>query len=174
MQSVSITKLAVTLAWEIGCVARSIPLGRDSIAEEDGKWIVQPGPEWSRSQVQRKSLLLQLFALAMTVIVTAALLAIQTSQSPLVAAPHTVTPVPHAFDPDWLDVKIMIERKCLGCHRADMENRTDFSSYQALVTGKTESGDPVISPGTPSESVFWSMWRGTRWPKRIRRTPTNR
>ena len=105
--------------------------------------------------MQRKFLPLRLFALVAMTVVAGLLWVVGSPRTPVSAAPHTVTPVPHPFDPDWLDVKIMIERKCLGCHRADIEDRTDFSSYQALIAGKTESGDPVISPGNPSNSVFW-------------------
>ncbi|MEX0817961.1 MAG: multiheme c-type cytochrome, partial [Pirellulaceae bacterium] len=97
----------------------------------------------------------RLLALASIGMLAVGLFVIGSPHTPVAAAPHTVTPVPHPFDPDWLDVKLMIERKCLGCHRPDLKERTDFSSYQALVTGKTSSGDPVIQPGEPSSSVFW-------------------
>jgi hypothetical protein len=105
--------------------------------------------------VQRKLLPLRLLTLVTIVVVAGLLWVVGSPRAPVSAAPHTVTPVPHPFDPDWLDVKIMIERKCLGCHRTDLQDRTDFSSYEALIAGKTESNDPVISPGKPSNSVFW-------------------
>ncbi|MBI2478762.1 MAG: hypothetical protein HYV60_09055, partial [Planctomycetia bacterium] len=105
--------------------------------------------------MQRKPLLLRLFALATLGFVAGLIMILGSPRTPVEAAPHTITPVPHPFDPDWLEVKMMIERKCLGCHRADLKGRTDFSNYQVLVAGKTASGDPVISPGDPSNSEFW-------------------
>ncbi len=103
----------------------------------------------------RKSLPLSLYALATTVVAVGLLLVVGSPRTPISAAPHTVTPVPHPFDPDWLEVKMLIERKCVGCHRADLKERTDFSNYQVLIAGRTANGDPVISPGNPSNSVFW-------------------
>lgn len=72
-----------------------------------------------------------------------------------VAAPHTVSPVAHPFDPDWLDVKLMLEHKCLGCHLPDSKDRTDLSSYQAVLAARTDEGEPVVSPGRPQESTLW-------------------
>jgi hypothetical protein len=105
--------------------------------------------------VQRKPLALRLFVLVSIGIAVGLFLILASPRSPVSAAPHTITPVPHPFDPDWLEVKIMIERKCMGCHRADVKERTNFSNYQTLIASKTESGDPVISPGDASNSVFW-------------------
>ncbi|MCA9121689.1 MAG: hypothetical protein H6822_36150 [Planctomycetaceae bacterium] len=105
--------------------------------------------------MQRKFSVRRLFVLAAMGIVVGLFAVLENSRTPVTAAPHTVSPVPHPFDPDWLDVKIMIERKCLGCHRADLKERADFSSYESLVAAKTESDDPIVSPGNPSNSVLW-------------------
>lgn len=95
--------------------------------------------------------------LAIVALVGAAALfgVLATSQPPALAVPHTVTPVVHPFDPDWLDVKILLEQKCHGCHRRDLVERTDLTSYESIMAGRTKSGDPVISPGSPSNSVLW-------------------
>lgn len=98
---------------------------------------------------------LRLFVLATVVIVTGLLMLVGSPRTHVSAAPHTITQVPNPFDPDWLDVKMMIDHKCLGCHRADLKERVDFSSYEALIAGKTESGDAMVSPGKPSDSVLW-------------------
>lgn len=111
--------------------------------------------EWSLLYVIRKSLLLRLVAIAAMAVVAFVTCFVGSPRDLVTAAPHTITPVPHPFDPDWLEVKVMIDRKCLGCHRADLKERTNLSSYEALITAKTEGGDPVIVPGKPSDSVFW-------------------
>ncbi|MEO8494941.1 MAG: multiheme c-type cytochrome [Planctomycetota bacterium] len=105
--------------------------------------------------MQRKSLLVRLFAVVTIGVVAGLVVMLESSRTPISAAPHTITPVPHPFDPDWLEVKIIIEHKCMACHRADLEERVDLSSYQSLIAAKTASGGAVIKPGNPSDSVFW-------------------
>jgi nitrate/TMAO reductase-like tetraheme cytochrome c subunit len=71
------------------------------------------------------------------------------------AAPPPVTSESsQPFDPDWIEVKILFNAKCLGCHRKNTK-RYDFSSYEAIL--KAGHGDefPAINPGRPEESSIW-------------------
>lgn len=71
------------------------------------------------------------------------------------AAPHTVAAKPHPFDPDWPDVRMLLEKKCVGCHRPDTPDRVDLTSYAAVMAAVTGDGDRVVAPGVPDKSVFW-------------------
>ena len=72
-----------------------------------------------------------------------------------VAAPHTVQPDRYPFDADWPDVYLIVSSKCVGCHRAGTE-RTDFSSYESLLSARSPMDESVVVPGNPDASSFYS------------------
>jgi len=79
--------------------------------------------------------------------------------SPLRAAPpHTIASADHPFDPDWPDVYLILQRKCLKCHMKGTE-RVDLSSYLAVIGAKVV-GDPVVVPGNASDSYLYDyvLW----------------
>ena len=94
----------------------------------------------------------------MIAVVSAIVMPIECSRS-LLAAPHTVYTVDHAYDPDWPDVQMMLARKCTSCHRPGTES-CDFSTYDALLAAGVEDGMPVVVPGDADQSSLWEM---TRW-----------
>lgn len=74
------------------------------------------------------------------------------------AAPHTISNIPHPFDPDWPDVQMILQKKCAACHRPKSK-RADFSTYEALMSAKPDDM-PVVVPGKPDES---SLWEYVEW-----------
>jgi hypothetical protein len=71
--------------------------------------------------------------------------------APLAAAPpHMLASVDHPFDPDWPDVYLMLQRKCLSCHLPETK-RVDLSSYASTLAAKVD-GVPIIIPGNAAES----------------------
>ncbi|MDA7978909.1 MAG: hypothetical protein MPJ50_09095 [Pirellulales bacterium] len=69
------------------------------------------------------------------------------------AQSHVISPnVAHPFDPDWLEVRWIMNTKCVACHRANSE-RADFSTHAALMAER--DGMPLIKPGEPEESWIW-------------------
>jgi len=70
------------------------------------------------------------------------------------APPHVISQRPHSYDPDWLEIKIILANKCQGCHRPDSD-QTDFSSYETLMEAKRDGEDPLIVPGNIEDSVLW-------------------
>jgi len=79
------------------------------------------------------------------------------SQSRTTAAPHTLTlkPHQHPYDPDWPDVYMILANKCTKCHRADNDERTDFTSYDSLMAAKQDDDYNVVTPGKIEDSVLW-------------------
>ncbi|MEO1972431.1 MAG: multiheme c-type cytochrome [Pirellulaceae bacterium] len=74
---------------------------------------------------------------------------------PVVAAPpHVIGQREHPFDPDWLEIRALINVKCVGCHRRDSD-RFDFSTYESLIEAGREDGYAAIVPGQPEESTLW-------------------
>lgn len=73
------------------------------------------------------------------------------------AAPHAVrSDVDHPFDPDWLEIRLMLNTKCAGCHRPGGEHG-DLTSYEKLIAAKTEDGEPLVVAGRPDDSPLWDM-----------------
>ena len=66
---------------------------------------------------------------------------------PLISNPH------HPFDPDWLEVSALIQRKCLGCHVADPE-RVDLSSYKKILAAAPDD-EPILVPGDADSSLIF-------------------
>ena len=57
-----------------------------------------------------------------------------------------LTPEQHPYDPDWIHVQRILNRKCVGCHRPDTD-RTNLTNYSAVMAAKTEAGLPVVQVG---------------------------
>ncbi len=74
----------------------------------------------------------------------------------VIAAPHVVAAVEHPFDPDWPEVWTLVSQKCGSCHRAK-NDRSDFTSYELLITAVDESGDRLILPGNAECSTFFEQ-----------------
>ncbi len=72
------------------------------------------------------------------------------------AVPHTISARPHPFDPDWLEVELILQHKCTGCHRRQTK-RHDLSSYEAILAAGQDTGMPSIVPGDPESSYLWEM-----------------
>ena len=79
-----------------------------------------------------------------------------------VAAPHVISSSNHPFDPDWLLVQEILEQKCVACHRGNIEDRYDLSSYEALMkAGQPDEGEDkddamiAVVPGDCESSVLW-------------------
>lgn len=70
------------------------------------------------------------------------------------AAPHTIAPVPHPFDPDWPEVHRILLTKCAACHRRGTE-RSDLTSYEGLFLVHPDLAEPVVKPGHPESSPLW-------------------
>jgi hypothetical protein len=70
------------------------------------------------------------------------------------AAPPTIRPKPHAFDPDWLELQSILGNKCIGCHRPGTD-QYDLSSYEALMAAGRKDGYPAIVPGRVQDSHLW-------------------
>jgi hypothetical protein len=105
--------------------------------------------------VQRTHFYSRLAIVAALAVATAGLSIALVPRAPVSAAPHTVAPAPHPFAPDWLEVKTILDEKCVGCHRPDSVDRVDLSNYFAVVAAKTEMDEPVVTAGRPEESVLW-------------------
>ncbi len=60
--------------------------------------------------------------------------------------------VPHPFDPDWLEVRLIVNAKCVACHRPDCE-RADLSTHAGLLSEK--DGMALVVPGKPAESLLF-------------------
>ncbi len=78
----------------------------------------------------------------------------------LAAPPHTISSQDHPFDPDWPDVYLILQRKCLRCHLPGTD-RVDLSGYQAVVAANID-GDPIVVPGNADqsplyESLVWNV-----------------
>lgn len=75
--------------------------------------------------------------------------------TPLDAAPPpTIASKETPFDPDWLEVKFIINTKCVGCHRPNCE-RCDLTTYDAILEAGKRDGYPAIVPGNPEDSTLW-------------------
>lgn len=52
----------------------------------------------------------------------------------------------------------VVQQKCIGCHKAGGRAESiPLTSYQELVGGTTEIGEPLIVPGKPEESLFYTV-----------------
>ena len=76
------------------------------------------------------------------------------------ATPHTISHSDHPFDPDWPDVYLILQTKCVGCHRPGNEDCLDLTSYEALLAAGTndeadDENEPAIVPGRPEDSLLW-------------------
>jgi len=88
-----------------------------------------------------------------------AFLADQRDRSQVIASPpHTIASADHPFDPDWPDVYLILQRKCLTCHLQGTE-RVDLSSYTSTLAAKID-GDPIIVPGNAAKSDLYDylLW----------------
>ena len=67
--------------------------------------------------------------------------------------PHTIASADHPFDPDWPDVYLLLQRKCLSCHLKGTD-RVDLSSYAGTLAAKT-AGAPIVVPGNAAQSQLF-------------------
>lgn len=58
--------------------------------------------------------------------------------------------------PDWKAVAPILSAKCAGCHHAGSE-LPDLTSYEAVIAGETEDGEPLVVPGNPQDSWLWEQ-----------------
>lgn len=70
------------------------------------------------------------------------------------ATPPAVAPRPMPYDPDYLEVRLMLNHKCVGCHRPANKDRTDLTTYAALVDG-SYAGEPMVVPGNAEASMLF-------------------
>ncbi len=75
------------------------------------------------------------------------------------APPPILRSADHPFDPDWLVVKGILRRKCLGCHRAGTD-RDDLSTYDAIMKTGHEMDKPAVVPFKPDKST---LFKHVRW-----------
>lgn len=68
------------------------------------------------------------------------------------AAPPLAHAAPLPLDPDWPAVYLILQTKCVACHRPQTEN-SDFTSYEKLIEAES-LGEPVIVPGDPEGSLL--------------------
>ncbi len=92
-------------------------------------------------------------AAALAAIVGAAALLMAATAQSVFAVPHTISNHQHPYDPDWLDIRLMLGAKCNGCHRA-ANKQTDFTSYENVMAAGRDEGEPVVVPGRPDQSPF--------------------
>ncbi|MCA9154406.1 MAG: hypothetical protein KDA38_06445 [Planctomycetales bacterium] len=85
-------------------------------------------------------------------LIVAALVALTATHA--FAAPPTVAERPHPYDPDWPEIYILLNNKCVKCHNARDEERTDLSSYEAMIAADMD-GERVVVPGQPDKSLLW-------------------
>lgn len=51
----------------------------------------------------------------------------------------------------------IIQPKCLGCHKpGGKADEILFDDYETLMSAVTEEGEPLIVPGKPEESLFYT------------------
>ncbi|QGJ72258.1 Hypothetical protein PBC10988_39760 [Planctomycetales bacterium 10988] len=72
---------------------------------------------------------------------------------PVQATPPLVQHAPFPLDPDWPAVRLILDQKCLACHRPDSD-RTDFSSFQSLRAANMD-GEPLIIAGNAEDSLLF-------------------
>jgi len=78
--------------------------------------------------------------------------------SRVTATPHTVSRVPHPYDPDWPDVYLILTNKCIGCHRTNNDqDLCDLSSYESLMASRSWGDEPIVKPGRAEESCLYTM-----------------
>ncbi|MCA9270043.1 MAG: hypothetical protein KDA41_16290, partial [Planctomycetales bacterium] len=66
--------------------------------------------------------------------------------------------VDHPFDPDWPDVFLIVQAKCIGCHRAgNTQELCDLSTYAAIIGAKDWEGSPLVRPGAADDSSLFTM-----------------
>lgn len=70
------------------------------------------------------------------------------------AVPHVIHTNKHPFDDNWLIIKTVFAAKCVACHRPNCE-RCDLSTYEAVISAKSEDGTPLLVPGHPEKSMLW-------------------
>jgi len=77
------------------------------------------------------------------------------------AAPHTIGPIEHPFDPDWPDVWLILAQKCNACHRPGTE-QSDLTSWGAFIDLEM-NGERLVVPGNPEASLLWQrvVWNHT-------------
>ncbi|MCA9224463.1 MAG: hypothetical protein KDA47_02585 [Planctomycetales bacterium] len=85
-------------------------------------------------------------------LIVAALVALTATHA--FAAPPTVAERPHPYDPDWPEIYILLNNKCVKCHNARDEERTDLSSYEAMIAADMD-GERLVVPGQPDKSLLW-------------------
>ncbi|MCA9175520.1 MAG: hypothetical protein KDB14_13640 [Planctomycetales bacterium] len=71
------------------------------------------------------------------------------------ATPPPVQPRQMPMNPDYLEVRMLINQKCVGCHRQGSEERADLSTYEALLGGEAD-GDKMIVPGDAEKSALFT------------------
>ena len=74
--------------------------------------------------------------------------------APVEAAPHTISNVPHPYDADWPDVRLILAQKCNACHRPGTE-QSDLTSWEAMVDTPRADGEQLVVPGKPESSQLW-------------------
>ncbi len=85
------------------------------------------------------------------------------SSSPVSQARHPIVfRTDHPYDPDWIQVQWILRTKCYGCHRPGTE-QPDFSTYERLLSARSEDGSPIVVPFAPEESLLWEYvaWNAT-------------
>ncbi|MEW4486860.1 multiheme c-type cytochrome [Thalassoglobus sp. JC818] len=70
------------------------------------------------------------------------------------AAPPVVRDNTLPYNKDWLEVHWVLRTKCSGCHRPN-SGQHDFSTYEAVMADGEFSGEPIVIPGLPEESLLW-------------------
>jgi hypothetical protein len=68
------------------------------------------------------------------------------------APPHVISPA-HPYDPDWPEVRNVLNTKCTGCHRGGTE-RADLTTYESILQATTE-GRRVVTPHEPEASLLY-------------------
>ena len=70
--------------------------------------------------------------------------------------PSPQTPSVRSNEPEAHPVVEILTTRCARCHHADAAV-PDLTTFEAVVSGKTEDGEPLVVPGNLKDSWLWEQ-----------------
>jgi mono/diheme cytochrome c family protein len=81
--------------------------------------------------------------------------------------------LPAAESPDYeTEIRPILKEHCTHCHGEEEKPKGGVDlRLRRFMDGKTEDGDPVLTPGDPEKSALWTLTRDGEMPKKGKKMP---
>jgi len=78
-----------------------------------------------------------------------------------------------AESPDYeTEIRPILKEHCTHCHGEEEKPKGGVDlRLRRFMDGKTEDGDPVLTPGDPEKSALWTLTRDGEMPKKGKKMP---